>query len=222
MSLWNPQGSNWDTAANWGRTPRLAAPAATDDTTITVTGLGTGTLPAGAVFFLGGSMYSLTADAAIGAGTAVFSLDSGLAADAATDDPLTDTNALACDGDLTDQDSAIIGLAKKIIDPVSGKSAYDGKRGLVKRDIATWLERREYSPAGVTYPWQFNRAAVLLELAYIYGDLARRNEGIANEKSELYTRMYQEEIESLEFAYTAPATTSNSTFIRTTAIMWRA
>ena len=224
MSLWNPSGSNWDTSRNWGRAPRLAAPALADDITILATGLGVGILPAGSVFFIAGNLYSLTADATIVAGNASLAIDPPLVADAISGAVITDYNVLATDADLTQQDSISVGLAKKTTDPVSGKSAYDGKRALVKRDIGAWLAKREFSTSGVLFPWQFNRAATLLELAYIYQDLSRRNEGIPNEKARMFQEMYQTEIESLKFDYQSPATgtVDENTQVRTTANLWRA
>lgn len=211
----------WDTARAWGKSPVLASPAAAGDTEISVSGLGTGTLPAYVSFFIAGVRYQLTQPATISGGAALLTIDPPMDAAALAAVAITDTNTLATDADLTQQDSAAIGLAKKIVDSTSQKSAYDGKRALAKRDIAAWLWRRGFQTDGIVDPWQFNRAATLLELAYIYQDLSRRNEGIANEKAAMYRTMHEAEIEGLRFDYQTPVTPATNARVQSTAVFWR-
>jgi hypothetical protein len=175
------------------------------------------------VFFLAGAMYVIICPANIVSGNATVQIDPPLAADAAAALALTDFNVLATDADLTQQDSVMPALAQRVVDSETGKDAYDGKRALAKRDIASWLWKREFDPAGVKFPWDFNRAATFLELAYIYSDMSRRNEGIANEKAALYRRLYEEEIESVKFQYEPPMVPEQKPpDVRTTACLWRA
>lgn len=132
---------------------------------------------------------------------------------------LWDSAILCTDADLTDQESRMPELGKKVV-AESGKTAYDGKRLLAKRDIAAFLKRTSYHTAGLTDPTQFNRAAVFLELAYIYRDLAVRNDTISKDKSDDYLLMYKEEIESLQIDYADPGVEDTSEKIQ--VLKWRA
>lgn len=220
---WKQTPTNWDTSRNWGAAPLLSVSASAGDTAIAVTGLGYGILPAGAVFFLAGAQYVVTADAVIAGNAAALPVDPPIGADAAIGVALTDFNVLCVDADLTQQDSVMPALSQRVVDPSTLKSAYDGKRALVKRDIASWLTKRSYDLGGITFPWDFNRAATFLELAYIYEDMSRRNEGLANEKALRFRELYQTELESVSFQYSPPIIPDDRALstIRTTATVWR-
>jgi hypothetical protein len=128
------------------------------------------------------------------------------------------TTDLVTDADLTAQESRMPAQAKRSLSD-EGATAYDGKRALVKRDIASWLQRRGMRLTGITDPTQFNRAATLLELSYIYRDMAQRNDTVSSQKADAYYELYSQEIEGLRFDYAAPAETD--TTVRPLALLWR-
>lgn len=215
---------NWDTSLQWGVTPVLAVSARVGDTALSLGGLGSGTLPQGATFSITGQPFgqpfTLYAPAPIESNTAVLLLTAPVTAGADAGTAITDFNSLCTDSDLADQDSAMPELGKKITNSTSGRSAYDGKRKLVKRDIGAHLLRLGYQTGGVLTPSQFCRAAVFLELAYIYSDLAKRNDEIAAAKAKTYLAQYDDEIESVKFDYDPPFVAD--TTIRTVIPIWRA
>ena len=126
---------------------------------------------------------------------------------------------LVTDADLTAQESRMPDQAQRVVAD-SGGTAYDGKRGLVKADLTSWIKRRGLSAAGVLDPTEFNRAATFLELSYIYRDMAQRNDVVASGKSDFYHARYVEEIEGLDFDYEAPTATA-TTHVRPLAYLWR-
>lgn len=131
------------------------------------------------------------------------------------------TSDLATDDDLAAQDSLMPGLAKRVLN--EGRSAYDGKRALAKRDIGSRLRRLGYSLDGILTPSDFNRAAVFLELALIYQDMARGQNAISAEKSTKYWSLYSEEIEGIQFDYCAPSTAdTEAPQTKPIVLLWRA
>jgi hypothetical protein len=107
---------------------------------------------------------------------------------------------LCTDADLTAQESVMPDLAKRNRKSTNATS-YDGKRALVKRDIASWLRRNNYFTDALADPTEFNRAAVFLELAYIYADMGSSGDSIATAKAASYREMYEYELEGLQISY---------------------
>ena len=130
-----------------------------------------------------------------------------------------DSAVLATDQDLSDQDSNMPDLGKKVV-RAAGRTAYDGKRSLVKRDIGSWLIRHDYSLAGILTPSQLTRAAVFLELAYIYTDMAQGKDTISQEKADQYYELYERELEGLPLDYQEPASSDIPT-TKTQLTRWR-
>jgi len=133
-----------------------------------------------------------------------------------------DAATLATDDDLTEQESRMPELAMKVVGE-GGKSAYDGKRALAKRDIGTKLRKLGYHTDGITGPAQFNRCAVFLELAYVYRDLAVRNDKVSGEKADFYLEAFNDEFKGLVFDYDPSLAPTTATTTRPLAIpLWRA
>jgi hypothetical protein len=131
-----------------------------------------------------------------------------------------DDAALCTDADLTSQESRMPEIAQKGKSE-NGASAYDGKRALVKRDLESWMERRGVNPDALKRPAQLNRAAVFLELAYIYRDLAQRNDTVAAGKADYYQERFDEEIGGVRLAIDAITPEAEQT-VRVRPLMWRA
>jgi len=125
------------------------------------------------------------------------------------------------DADLTMQESRMPALGKKISAIGTGSTAYDGKRALAKRDIGQWLFRRGYALSGIRDLTQFNRAAVYLELSYIYRDLATRNDEISADKAAYYLTQFGTEIESISIIYSPPPDGGEQAGKRSVATWWR-
>jgi len=120
---------------------------------------------------------------------------------------------LATDEDLRNQESRMPEAARQTLSK-GGFYAYDGKRDLAKADIGNYLRRRGTDPNYLLDPSQLNRAAVFLELAYIYRDLANRNDTVSAEKARVYQQFYDYEIENLFLDSDAPAGSGPTTTIR--------
>jgi hypothetical protein len=120
------------------------------------------------------------------------------------------TVQLVQDSDLTAQESHMPAMAKALRTP-EGISAYDGKRQLVKTDIEAWLRRRNMAPDFLVTPSQLTRAAVFLELSYIYSDMANRDESVAAMKAASYLKRYREELDTiaLDYVENAPPVETN-------------
>lgn len=220
----------WDLSAQWGTgTPKVATNATAGDTTLQLKGLGSGVFPAPsnisgwpqsyAWFRLAGVVYQITQAAQISNGTATVTIQPPLAADAAINALITDYNTLCTDDDMAQQESRMPALGQKV-QGGGGRTAYTGKRALAKKDITNWLFRRGYQPVGVANPEMFNRAAVFLELSYIYRDMANRNDQISSDKADHYRAEYESEIENLQFAYVQPLNVEENK-IRPVATWWR-
>lgn len=132
-----------------------------------------------------------------------------------------DDAVLCTDAALTEQESRMPELAQRTR-AESGATAYDGKRRLVKLDIESWLERRGVYPDALRRPAQLNRAACFLELAYIYRDLAARNDNIAAQKADYYQARFVEEIEGVRLSVNETEAPETETVVRTRPVMWRA
>jgi len=221
---YSPGPSLWDTSLAWGSAPKVNGAFAAGATQIDLTGLGSGWLPLGAWFTIGGEpdLYVLQADALVVNGIAAGVLISpGLADDVADQSEVGDFNALISDADLTMQESRMPALGKKISAIGTGSTAYDGKRALAKRDIGQWLFRRGYALSGIRDLTQFNRAAVYLELSYIYRDLATRNDEISADKAAYYLTQFGTEIESISIIYSPPPDGGEQAGKRSVATWWR-
>lgn len=120
---------------------------------------------------------------------------------------------LATDEDISSQESRMPDAAKQVRSK-GGFYAYDGKRDLAKRDIEAYLRRRNTDPNYLTDPTQLNRAAVFLELAYIYRDMANRNDTVSADKAKYYQERYEDEIETVLLDYSPPSERAPSAVVR--------
>lgn len=111
---------------------------------------------------------------------------------------------LATDSDLSMYEPEMPNAAQT--DGKSGQSAYDGKRTLAKRDIASALRRRGLDPDGIQNYTQLTHAAVCCELAYVYRALGRKLDSVDLEKAAYYQNAFETEMESVVLDYEDPGT----------------
>ena len=111
-----------------------------------------------------------------------------------------DTATLVVDVDLTTLESQMPQLAEQRMG-ASGQTALYGKRAEAKAQIGSDLLRRGWHTNGIKTPSQLKRAAVRLELALIYRDMARANDPISTEKADFYLSAYRDEMDGLSIDY---------------------
>ncbi len=120
--------------------------------------------------------------------------------EATTTMSLFDDTTLCQDSDLTDQESKMPDLAKRVRG-ANGKTAYDGKRALAKEIISKQLRKRGIHPDALTKPEQLKRAAVYKELELVYRDMADKNDSVSSDKANYYMKAFDDELDSLELDY---------------------
>jgi hypothetical protein len=118
---------------------------------------------------------------------------------------LYDDAILCTDADLAAWEHTMPALGQKM-------GAYAGKRNLAKNFIAKQLIKRGISPDELATPSQLNDAAAFKELELIFRDLADKQESIAANKADHYSRMFEDELETVLLKLTSgqekPATIS--------------
>jgi hypothetical protein len=120
---------------------------------------------------------------------------------------------LATDADLTKWESRMPDAAKKITAP-NGKTAYDGKREIAKSRIESILRSRGMDPDGVQDPTQLSDIASVLELSFIFADMAWRDDTNAADKSAYYRSLFDEEMGHLYLDYIEPTVPTDTSRTR--------
>ena len=124
------------------------------------------------------------------------------------------TAILAVDADLTKYERKMPDLATSFRG-VNGSNAYDGKRELAKRDLATRLVRMglvldDLTESNIT---SLNQTAVYRELSLIFYDLADRNDTLSMDKAKRYEKLYEESWTDVALALSVPGSQSQIGFI---------
>lgn len=120
---------------------------------------------------------------------------------------------LATDDDLSRWESRMPALALQV-QAINGNTAYDGKRALAKDRIGSILRNRSMILDGIQDPTQLTSAAALLELSFIFQDMAWRDDALSADKARYYYDLFEQEMNNLYLDYVEPAINGPSTGTR--------